>query len=387
MFPYTPFLFVLVGVGATIRYGVPYFLILFAAIFATLLLKTGVEKGDIYLTLIYLLTGVFCFYFVILAYDEQFLVSFAVGTLLGLLPSLFVLFLQAQGHTELARIGLGVPPEYMSFTSARLAKVKLGGMWSHGNEAGHVYAVASVSALYLALKFRRPLIYIAAYALLLASFTFTLNRAGLIAPTVALIYCYVRLGDYFLYVKTAIVAALIASILALTTTVSGLDSFYDAIQMRFITDEHANANVLERLTSNIVGAEIALEHPFGVGTQERFSLMLHQTTNGVQSVHNGFLSLSYQSGIILSIFYILSGIYLIVRRRSVQSFYTILFLFTATSMLFEELSLNQFFIFSVVLTIVAAWLDYAVRLTGRSKVSRHSCHPRRHYAGNHNRLG
>jgi hypothetical protein len=362
MFLYTPFLFLLVGIGPTLRYGVPYFVILFGLVFATLLLKAGVEQGDMYLTLIYLLTGVYCFYFAMLARDETFLVYFAIGTVLGLLPSLLVLFLQGQGNMTLANMGLGVPLDYLPLRAARLSRVKLGGMWTHGNEAGHVYAIATASALYLSLKFKRPIIYITSYCLLIASFTFTLNRSGLIAPTLGLIYCYIRLGNLSLYIKTAAVVASAALILAIMTSTSGLDSFYDAIQKRFVSDEYANTNIAERLGSNLAGADIALEHPFGIGAEERITLMLHQTTNGIESVHNGFLSLAYQSGVGLSMLYILSGIYLLARRRSVQSAYIIMFLFTATSMFFEELSINQCFIFSVALTIAAAWLNYSTGL-------------------------
>jgi hypothetical protein len=361
LFAYTPYLFLLVGIGATLRYGMPYFLVLFSTVFATLLLKTAVQDGDIYLTLIYLLTGVFCFYFVMVARDEKFLVYFAIGTVIGLLPSLLVLFLQAQGDKALPAIGLGVPLEGRSFLATLFIAQKPGGLWTHGNEAGHVYAVASASALYLALRWRRPIIYIAIYGLLLASFTFTLNRAGLIAPSIALIYCYARLGNYFLYVKTAAIAAFVTLILALTTNASWLDAFYDVLRRRFFEDSYTSTNVAERLGSNIAGIEIALEHPFGIGFLDRVSLMTHATTDGVISVHNGFLSLAYQSGIAVSIFYILSGIYLLVQRRSVQSFYIIMFLFTATSMMFEELSINVFFIFSVALTTAAAWVNYATR--------------------------
>ena len=366
LFLYTPYLFLLVGIGPTLRYGTIYFITLFAAVFASLLLKTGVEQGDMYLTLVYLLTGVFCFYFAILARDERFLIYFSVGTLIGLLPSLVVLFLQGNGYTRLWSIGLGVPTDQLSPLQKIYFRTKLGGLWAGGNEAGHVYAVATASALYLAFRFRRPMIYILAYGLLVASFAFTLNRAGLIAPTIALIYCYVRLGDYFLYMKTAIVAVLVLLVLVLTTNFSGLDQFYDAFQRRFLADQDVSSNVALRFGSNIASLGIALEHPFGIGYVERTTLMVHRTDDGVISAHNGFLSLAYQAGIAVPILYILSGLYLFVQRRSVSSFYVMMFLFTAASMLFEELSVNQFFIFSVAMTIAAAWLDYAARVRGHT---------------------
>jgi hypothetical protein len=253
-------------------------------------------------------------------------------------------------------------------------RTKLGGLWAAGNEAGHVYAVATASALYLAFRFRRPVIYLVAYGLLVASFTFTLNRAGLIAPTFALIYCYVRLGDFFLYVKTVMAAALIGFILVLAPTASTptLDVFYEKFQNRFLSDKSVDANANQRFGSNLVGLEIALENPFGMGYQERASLMQRRTDDGVRSVHNGFLSLAYQAGIAVPILYILSGLYLFVQRRSVPSFYVMMFLFTAPSMLFEELSINQFFIFSVAMTIAAAWLDYTARVRGHTtEVGRH----------------
>ena len=355
LFVYTPYFFLLVGIGLTLRYGLPYFIILFAIISATLLLKTSVERGDVYFTLIYVLTGVFCFYFAMIAREDTFLIYFAAGILLGLIPSLIVLLLQASGRTSLPMIGLGVPADQYDLNSAILAKVKPGGLWSHGNEAGHVYALATGAALYLALRFRRPSIYVAGYGLLLASFTVTLNRAGLIAPTIALIYCYVRLGDLYLYVKTAVIGIIVVLILAMGVAASGVDVFSDAIQKRFFADYNASENVADRLQSNVAGLEVTLEHPFGIGYHERRLLVN-------DSLHNGFLSLADQSGIAISLWYILSGIYLIIRRRHMHSFYIIMFLFTATSMLFEELSINQFFIFSVALTIAAGWVDYAKQL-------------------------
>ena len=69
----------------------------------------AVEKGDVYMTLIFLLTGVFCFYFAILAADERFLLYFAVGTLIGLGASLVILYLQVKGYT-VSQISAFIPP-------------------------------------------------------------------------------------------------------------------------------------------------------------------------------------------------------------------------------------------------------------------------------------
>lgn len=357
MFVFVPCLLLAVGVNRVVRDGLFYFVVLFAVVGASLLLKTAVEEGDRYLTLILLLTSVFTFLFVEVA-NEKVLVWFATGTLLGLIPSLAVLFLQAGGNTGLANIGLGVPVDMVKVNAALFASVKIGGMWVHGNEAGHVYALAMASALFLALRYRRPLIYIVSYVLLIASFSVTLNRAGLIAPTIALFYCYWRLGSFPLYVQSVLIVAVGVVILVTLPNAPGLDTLQTSIEQRFVDDTHTDNNITERLVSNAAGVQVALEHPFGIGVSERISIMADRTINGVTSIHNGFLSLAYQSSIFVTFFYVLSCIYLFLNRRSVSSFYVIMFLFTATSMMFEELSINQLFIFSVALTISAAWLQY-----------------------------
>ena len=178
LFLFIPCLFVMVGPGNTLRHGLMYFVVLFVLISGTLVFKTGIDQGDKYLTLILLATSVFSFYFAFVAQDERVFNYFSVGLVAGLIPSVVVLFLQASGDASLTKIGLGVPAESLPAGAALLGTVKIGGLWAAGNEAGHVYAIAVGAALYLAIKFRRPMIYIAPYVLLVASFTATLNRAG-----------------------------------------------------------------------------------------------------------------------------------------------------------------------------------------------------------------
>lgn len=359
LFAFLPCLFFMVGIAGTIRNGLVYFVVLFAIVLTSLLFKTQTGPGDIYFTLIYLLTAIFAFYFVLIATEnDAVIVSFCIGTVCGLIPSLIVLFMQAGGDTSLANVGLGVRTEDLPDRATLLGTIKLGGMWVHGNEAGHVYAIAAAPALYLAMRFRRPIIYIATYVALVASFAVTLNRAGLIGPTFGLIYCYARLGDYFLYVKSAIAGSAVLCVLLMATNIASLDTFYDSFQSRFVEDNQTNTNLEERLTSNAAGLEIAFENPFGIGTEERITQMVDKTSSHIFSIHNGFLSMSFQSSIFVSLAYIVSCIYLWRRRRDVSPFYIMTFLFTVTSMFFEELSINQAFIFSVALTIAAAWVHF-----------------------------
>jgi O-antigen ligase/polysaccharide polymerase Wzy-like membrane protein len=356
MFLFVPCLVVAVGINKAVRDGLFYFVVLFVVVAASLLFKRSADEGDKYMTLILLLTSVFTFFFV--EANERILVWFSVGTLLGWIPSLAVLFLQAGGNTSLVDIGLGVPVDQTKLFAAALASAKPGGMWVHGNEAGHVYALAAACAFYLALRFRRPLIYIGFYAVFIASFLVTLNRGGLIAPTIALVYCYVRMGNFFLYVQSAVIVAVGLVIVVTVPNSPVMDTLSDTFEARFLEDRNSDNNITERMVSNLAGVQVALENPFGIGFKERTSIMGDRTIHGVVSVHNGFLSLAYQSGIFVSLFYILSCIFLFVNRRSVSPFHVIMFLFTATSMMFEELAFSQPFIFSVSLTIAAAWLHY-----------------------------
>lgn len=365
-------LFVAVGMRKTVQYGLLYFTLLFAIVGTTLMFKAGVGEGDVYPTLIFFGTSVFAFYFAYLAEDETLLLWFATGTLLGLIPSLAVLFLQASGYgPSLTSIGLGVPIDQSSSLLQEVTKAKPGGIWTAGNEAGHVYSVATASALYLALRLRHPLIFVAAYCFLAASFSVTLNRSGLIAPTIGLIYCYMRIGSISLYAKTIAFLLVAAAFLASSVDMPGLDMLSDTFQARFLEDTHTDQNIAERIVSNLQGVRVAFQFPFGIGYQERISMMALLTINGVISIHNGFLSLAYQSGLLSSFFYIISCVYLFTQRRSISSFYPIMVAFTASSMMFEELSINQFFIFSVSLTIAAAWLHYskATEVTRQSQLA------------------
>jgi hypothetical protein len=360
MFLFLPLLFIVVGIGRTVRDGLLYFVVLCLVVTASLLGKTGVEQGDVYMTLIFFLTSVFAFFLVEVAQDEHVLVWLAAGILLGLIPSIGVLFLQANGAAGLAGIGLGVPiDETTSPMAAAFAKTKFGGMWIHGNEAGHVYAVASASAFYLAFRFRQPFIYVGYYGLLVATFAVTLNRSGLIAPTIALIYLYARLGNFRLYVGSAVAAVIGVGVLLSLPNAPGLDTLSDTIETRLVDDSHAESNVSERAMSNIQGVQVALENPFGIGYNERIAEMGQKTTTGIVSVHNGFLSLANQSGLAVAFLYVVACFYLFINRRTVSLFYLATTAFTVTSMCFEELSINPFFIFSVALTIAAAWLHYS----------------------------
>ncbi|MGY4615503.1 hypothetical protein ACVWZ4_000730 [Bradyrhizobium sp. USDA 4472] len=360
MFLFLPLLFIVVGIGRTVRDGLLYFVVLCLVVAASLLGKTGVEQGDVYMTLIFFLTSVFAFFLVEVAQDEHVLMWLAAGILLGLIPSIAVLFLQAGGAAGLANIGLGVPiDETTSPMVAAFAKTKFGGMWIHGNEAGHVYAVATASAFYLAFRFRQPLIYVGYYGLLVATFAVTLNRSGLIAPTIALIYLYKKMGTFRLYVGSAIAAIIAVVILFSLPNAPALDTLSDSIETRFVDDSHAESNVFERAMSNIQGVQVAVENPFGIGYNERIAAMGQKTTTGIVSVHNGFLSLANQSGLAVILLYLTACTYLFVNRRTISLFYLATTAFTVTSMCFEELSINPFFIFSVAITIAAAWLHYS----------------------------
>jgi hypothetical protein len=218
------------------------------------------------------------------------------------------------------------------------------------------------------------LIYLGFYGLLVATFAVTLNRSGLIAPTIALIFLYKRLGSFSLYVQSAILAAVGLTILFSLPNAPGLDILSDSLQSRFVEDSHTDQNIFERVMSNIQGVEIAFEHPFGIGYNTRIAEMGQKTTTGIFSVHNGILSLSYQSGLAVSVLYVVACIYLFINRRTVSLFYLVTTAFTVTSMCFEEVNINPFFIFSVALTTVAAWLHFSksrlLKATQRTPVLR-----------------
>ena len=75
----------------------------------------------------------------------------------------------------------------------------------------------------------------------------------------ALLYCYIRMGHVFLFLKTAVIVVVSIVALASLSNAPGLDVLNSTIEARFVEDSHAETNVAERLMSNIEGAKVGLK--------------------------------------------------------------------------------------------------------------------------------
>ncbi len=371
LFIFVPYLALIAGLRTTLRYGLPFFAILLLVTVTTIALKTEPANGDVYLVLIFLLSSVYAFYFVVLARDEGVLVSFAIGTLAGFVGSVTVLFLQVSGVPLLSRIGLGIDPDLLASGAAMIAEAKPGGLWSSGNEAGHVYALVAASALYLSLRWRNIFVYLGYFVLMVVSVAATLNRGGIFAPVALLLLCYRRLASLHLVVGTLVALALGVA-LAGALEPKLLDQFGDAMEQRFLNDSHAAANVDERWETIRAGLGIAFANPFGIGYEERAFRMETETPNGRNATpHNAFITLAFQNGVVVPLLFIAACIYMALRWRRTHPFMLYLIGCAIVSMLFEELSINPNFIFVVALVIASLWVSLCRRWeTGREEATR-----------------
>lgn len=315
---------------------------------AALVLKDFPGQGDTYFTLTLIASyGCAAMFLQLGARDQRLGIWFSIGTIIGFTLAVVILFLRA-GGLDLTSIGLGVPTTRLS-ASALLAIVKPGGLWVHGNEAGHVFAIAGASAIYLSFVFRKPQIYFLYYILFLASFTVTLNRGGVIAPTIGLFVAYMAAGKGNLLMK--LLLGLLAGVV-LIVSMSLLPAFTgvrESFAQRFLMDQYLDRNVFERFETLRAGILVVLKHPFGIGYNERVSEMIYAARIGTP--HNAFISLGFQAGVGMVALYIWNIFWIINRARTYRSLPILMLLFSAPSMFFEELTLNPVVLFSIALVM------------------------------------
>lgn len=316
------------------------------------LLKQSPGPGDHYNGLIftiYLLIAVEA-----LRHDpDKLLTRFAIGTLIGFALSLVVLPMQVAGLPMLRELGLIVDTSRFDARSAAMALAKPGGIWSNGNETGHVYALVGAAAMFLSLRYRKPWIYPAYYLALLAAFSITLNRAGLIAATIGL----AAWGIAFFNARTAMAACVVGMVasIALVAGLGGpLQALTDALATRFTSDDFLARNLAQRLDSFGAGLTILVQYPFGIGYSARANLMAY-LTGGVQSPHNAFIAFGFQLGLMTTVLLAASTAAVLWARNSVHPYTLLSVLFGGPSLFFEELSINQPFMFLAASIMATAW--------------------------------
>ncbi|MGU3666367.1 O-antigen ligase family protein [Methylobacterium sp. A49B] len=334
-----------------------------ALIAISLVLKAHTLAGDVYLTLVLLLYIVQGFILLVLFRDRRLENAFCMGLLAGLLGSVAVLLLASTG-ASLERFGLAVPTDGVDEELRLFFQDKLGGLWVSGNETGHVFAVAGAAALLLSLRYRMKAIYLVYVAALLTSFPLTNNRAGLFMPLLCLAVLMRRNMRAPVVLSVLGILSVLAIAWSLTGDIPLPGTLAQALERRFAADTNLSGNVDERFLSGVSALQLVAAYPFGVGEIARREEL--QALTGLVTPHNGFVSLALQSGLATLLLLVAGLIRILTAPAAAGPLLTYTALFLIPSLMFEELSVNQYVLFFMALVVasLAIPLDHAARQSG-----------------------
>ncbi|KQP59966.1 hypothetical protein ASF41_09730 [Methylobacterium sp. Leaf111] len=308
----------------------------------SLVLKAEIQAGDVYLTLVLLLYFVLAMILLVMFRDRSLENAFCWGLLAGLGGSLVVLLLSSSG-LPLDRFGLGVPTDGLDEELKLFVEDKQGGLWASGNETGHVFALGGAAALLLSLRYRLNLIYLAYFAALLASFPLTNNRSGLFMPVLILLVLMRRSIRLQVVLPVLGVLGILLVGFSMTGEIPLPQKLAQSIETRFAGDGNVSGNADERFISGFTALQLVAEYPFGVGeTMRREEL---RALTGLVTPHNGFISLALQSGIATALLLLAALVRIARAPAAAGPFVAYTALFLVPSMMFEELSVNQYFLF------------------------------------------
>lgn len=341
-----------------------FFIIIFLLLFAlTFFLGFNRAKGEYYSTVYTYIYLFFTFFFLQIIFQEKLLTQFCWGILLGFCGSIVLVYFDKSG-IELNRFGFApifnedeiidalIRGELLPTT---LRLVKPGGLWTHGNEAGPVLALAAAPAAYLAERHKNLLIYLGFLAFYVISFTLTLNRSGFIVCLLVGLCVIKRLFSVNILGQLVFLFAALSFLITIFVMMGLLDNAIHALSQRFLEDSNSQVNLSERLISGWNGIEILLTHPFGIGAGQRMKEML--VLSNLATPHNGFLSLAYCAGSIFFAFFI----YTVIKALFFKSYSSFTF-YCAVSLtgcyFFEELNVNQVFMLFQSIIIVSFWLSF-----------------------------
>lgn len=308
----------------------------------SLVLKAEIQAGDVYLTLVLLLYFVLALILLVMFRERSLENAFCWGLLAGLGGSLVVLLLSSSG-LPLDRFGLGVPTDGLDEELKLFVEDKQGGLWASGNETGHVFALGGAAALLLSLRTRLNLIYLAYFAALLTSFPLTNNRSGLFMPVLILLVLMRRSIRLQVVLPVLGVLGILLIGFSMTGEIPLPQKLAQSIETRFAGDGNVSGNADERFISGFTALQLLAEYPFGVGETTRREEL--RALTGLVTPHNGFISLALQSGIATALL-LLAALLRIARAPAAAGpFVAYTALFLVPSMMFEELSVNQYFLF------------------------------------------
>lgn len=308
----------------------------------SLVLKAEIQAGDVYLTLVLLLYFVLAMILLVMFRDRSLENAFCWGLLAGLGGSLVVLLLSSSG-LPLDRFGLGVPTDGLDEELKLFVEDKQGGLWASGNETGHVFALGGAAALLLSLRYRLNLIYLAYFAALLASFPLTNNRSGLFMPVLILLVLMRRSIRLQVVLPVLGVLGILLIGFSMTGEIPLPQKLAQSIETRFAGDGNVSGNADERFISGFTALQLVAEYPFGVGETTRREEL--RALTGLVTPHNGFISLALQSGIATALLLLAALVRIAFAPAAAGPFAAYTALFLVPSMMFEELSVNQYFLF------------------------------------------
>jgi len=329
---------------------------------------TDRRQGELYSSVFTFLYLLYFLPFTFALLREGCLDLFCWGILAGFATTTIFLLIDLYVPYTLTKIGLALVFDYEAVADAAakgdynaplLRFEKAGGLWTHGNEAGPVFALAAAAAASLTERRRNFFIFASFVAIYLVSFSATLNRSGM--GTVVLIGLISYMSSFSnrkitLTLVYGCIGTLIGSMVIFFGSFDLLDG---AISKRFLEDENASSNIFERLESLGYGIQVALHNPFGIGLAARMAAM--NAFSNLGTPHNGFVSTAFTSGILVGFFVVSSVAYMLFRYRKVRFFLYVAVTLTC-GYFFEELDFNAAFMCWAGLLIGYTCLDLDYRL-------------------------
>lgn len=298
-------------------------------------LKYYPEQGDAYPVIMFVAYAGAAFVLVKSGEDnERAVYAFCIGSIIGFVASLIILFVQSTGY----QLDSSLVPSVTSLKgsdalyNSRIAKDKPGGMWGEGNSAGHAYSLVASCAVYIAYRINRSYVYILFFLAILTASVLTKNRAGLIAPAIIMLY---MLFNFWRFRDRLLILMLTAPVLVLAVSLPLMlpDSYNEVIRDRTVNDSNINQNIGERAATSASGLSLVIRYPFGVGYRERGFVMLNTTGN--RSLHNAFFSVAADLGLFALLLFICGALRILLFVR--EPFALTATLVTLSSSFFEEL--------------------------------------------------
>lgn len=338
------------------------------AFLTSLIFFTDRGNGELYASVFTFLYILYFLPFTFALLRDGCLELFCWGILVGFAATTIFLLVDLYFPYTLTKFGLALMFDYQAvadsaangdFNAPLLRFEKAGGLWTHGNEAGPVFALAAGAAAYLAERRSSFFIFASFSAVYLVSFTATLNRSGMGTVVLIGLMSYMSSLSSRKITLTLVYAILGVMIISMVLSFGSFDAIDGAISKRFLEDENAGSNIFERLESLGYGIQVALNNPFGIGIVSRIAEM--KVFSNLGTPHNGFISTAFTAGVLVSLFIVSSVAYVVFRFRKVRFFLYVAVTLTC-GYFFEELDVNAVFMSWAGLLVGYTCLDLDYRL-------------------------